>query len=89
MIAGRAVLGALDVDRSRIEVDLLPSQADKLTNPECVPESHQDHQTIANRIAAVTGSGEQLVDLGFRQVFALPVISILRPATTNCRLFRL
>jgi hypothetical protein len=32
--------------------------------------------------------GDQLGNLGFRQVLALPIFGILASTTTNCRLFR-
>jgi hypothetical protein len=35
-----------------------------------MPERHQDQQPIPNGIAAVARGGDQLVDLGFRQVLA-------------------
>jgi len=53
-----------------------------------MPERHQYQQSIANRVAAVTGGANQLVDLGFGQILALPVISILGTTTANYRLFR-
>src|SRR3954454_18951205 len=40
--AGRAVLGALDVDGRAIEVNLLPAKIDQLANPQCMPERHKD-----------------------------------------------
>jgi hypothetical protein len=52
-----------------------------------VPEGHEDQQAVPNRVAAFTSGSHQLVDLGFRQILALPVVSILG-STANCRLFR-
>jgi hypothetical protein len=42
-----------------------------------MPEGHQDQQPVADRVAAVGSSSDQLVDLGLRQVLALPVIGVL------------
>jgi hypothetical protein len=52
-----------------------------------MPERHQDQQPISNRVAAVTRDSNQLVDLGLRQVLALPVIGVLGATMTNggCR----
>jgi hypothetical protein len=61
--AGRAVLGAADVDGRGIEIDLLPANVDQLTDPQCMPEGHKDEQPIADRVAAVAGGGQQAVDL--------------------------
>jgi hypothetical protein len=54
-----------------------------------VPEGHEDQQPIANRVATFAGTGHQLVDLWFREVFALPIFGVLCPTNANCRLFRL
>jgi hypothetical protein len=86
--AGRAVLGAADVDGRGIEIDLLPANVDQLTDPQCMPEGHKDEQPIADRVAAVAGGGQQAVDLALGQVLALSVIGVLGATTANCRLFR-
>ena len=83
MNARRAILGAADIDCRGIEMDLLPANVDQFANSQRMPESHQDQQPIANRVAAVARGRNQLVDLGFRQVLALPVISVLGTATAN------
>ena len=64
MDGGRAVLGAADVDGRSIESDLLPTKVDELADPQRMPEGHQDQQPVADRVAAVTSGGQQLVDLG-------------------------
>src|SRR6185436_4122831 len=89
MDARRAVLGPADVDSRGIEINLLPANVDQLADPQRMPEGHEDEQTIADRVAAVAGSGQQAIDLALRQVLALPVIGVLGPTTANCRLFRL
>src|SRR6476620_4860282 len=89
MDARSAVLGAADMDGRGIEINLLPAKVDEFADPQCMSVGHQDQQPIADRIAAVAGSGQQAVDLAFGQVFALPVIGIFAPTTANCRLFRL
>jgi hypothetical protein len=68
---------------------LLPTKVDELADPQRMPEGHQDQQPVADRVAAVTSGGQQLVDLGFRQVLALPVVSVLGPTTANSRHSRL
>jgi hypothetical protein len=88
MNARRAVLGAVDIDGRTVEMNLLPAKIHKLADPQCMAEGHQDQQPVASRVAAFAGCSDQLVDLGFRQVFALPVIGILAPTAANCRLFR-
>jgi hypothetical protein len=87
--ARRTVLGAADMDGRGIEIDLLPANVDKLADPQCMPEGHEDQQPIAGRVTTVAGSGQQAIDLALRQVLALPVIRVLSPTTANCRLFRL
>ena len=57
------VLGSTDMDSRGVEVDLLPAKVDKLTDSEGVPECHEDQEPIADRVAAVTGGGDQAVDL--------------------------
>jgi hypothetical protein len=89
MDAGSPVLGAVDVDGRAVEIDLLPANVDKLTHPQRMPEGHKDQQPVAHRIATVTSGRDQLVDLGLRQVLALPIIGVLGSASANCRLFRL
>ena len=89
MDARSAVLGAADMDGRGIEIDLLPAKVDQLADPQGMPERYKNQQPIADRVAAVAGSGQQAVDLAFGQVLALPVIGILAPTTANCRLFRL
>jgi len=79
MVTRRAVLGAGNVDGRGIEMDLLPAQSNQFTNPQRMPEGHEDQQPIADRIAALTRGGDQLVDLAFRQILALPIISVLGP----------
>jgi hypothetical protein len=58
----------------------------QFADPQRMTERHQDQQPVADRIAAVTGGGHQLVDFGFRQVLALPVIGVLGTTAANCRL---
>src|SRR6476619_8269633 len=89
MNARRAVLGAADMDGRGHEINLLPTHVDELADPQCMPEGQKDQQPVADRVTAVAGSGQQAIDLGFRQILALPVFGILGPTTTYCRLFRL
>src|SRR6516164_7713517 len=42
-------------------------------------EGHQDQQPIAVRVTAVTGGGQELLDLGLGQVLTLPVLGVLAP----------
>jgi hypothetical protein len=49
-------------------MDLLPAQSNQFADPQRMPERHQDQQTVADRVAAVAGGGDQLVDLALRQV---------------------
>jgi hypothetical protein len=86
---GRAILGAGDVDRRRIEMDLLPTDVDQLANPQGVTEGQQDQQPVARRVSAGTGRVHQHVNLGLGQILALPIVGVLSPTTANCRLFRL
>jgi len=51
-------------------------------------ERHQDQQPVADGVAAVTGSSQQLLDLGLGEVLALPVVGVLAATATNCRLYR-
>jgi hypothetical protein len=70
-------------------VDLLPAKVYQLRDPQGMAEGHQDQQTVAARVTALASGGQELLDFGLGQIFALPVIGILGPTTTNCRLFRL
>ena len=85
MDARRAVLGTADVDRCGIEINLLPANVDQLTDPQRMPEGHEDEQTVADRVTAIAGSGQQGVDLALRQILALSIISVLGPATAYYR----
>jgi len=89
MDARCAVLGPTDVNGGRVEMDLLPAKVDQLANPQRMSECHQDQQPIADRIAAIAGRGQQLIDLSLSQVLALPIVGVLGTTTANCRLFRL
>ena len=73
------VLGSGDMDGRGVEVDLLPADIHELADPQGMPEGHQDQEPVANRVAAVAGSGEQALDLAFRQVLAL------RSTASYCR----
>ena len=64
--------------RSRKLIRLTLGEAIQPTGPG-MPEGHQDQQPVANRVAAVAGSGEQALDLAFRQVLAL------RSTASYCR----
>ena len=57
----------------------------KLADPQRVPEGHEDEQTVADRVAAIAGSGQQGVDLALRQILALSIIKVLGPATAYYR----
>jgi hypothetical protein len=72
-----AVLGAADMDGRGVEINLLPANVDEFADPQCMPEGHEDQQSIAHRVAAVSGGGEQAIDLALGQVLALPVIGVL------------
>jgi len=85
----RAVLGSADIDGRGVEVNLLPAKVDQLANPQGMPEGHEDEQTIADGVTAVAGGSHQLVDLGFRQILALPIISVLGSTTTKLSAFQI
>jgi hypothetical protein len=74
--------------RSRKLIRLTLGEAIQPTGPG-MPEGHQDQQPVANRVAAVAGSGKQGVDLFFRQVLALPNSVFLPRPVRTVRLFRL
>ena len=73
------------MDGLAIEIDLLPANVDELADPQRMPEGREDEQPIADRVAAVAGSGQQGVDLALRQILALSIISVLGPATAYYR----
>jgi hypothetical protein len=89
VIARRAVLGSGNVDGVGSEIDLLPSKAHQLTHPQSMQEGHADHEPVTDGIATLAGGVDQLGNLGFRQILALPLISVFGPTASNCRLFRL
>src|SRR5262252_4170579 len=68
---GLAVLRPADVQR-RIAApfNLRPLQIGDLDGPQAVPESNQDQRSVPVAVAPQLRSGDQLLDLGRRQVFA-------------------
>ena len=53
--AGRAVLGAADINGRAIKVNFLPAQIDQLANPQRMQEGHADQQPVTNRVATIAG----------------------------------
>src|SRR5258706_5948317 len=86
----RATLHAPDMQARLIEVDLAPTEIADLGRPQATPVRDQDHDGVPMAVPVALGRGDQLIDLGWRQVFALPQFGILRPpwcARANCTVF--
>jgi hypothetical protein len=41
------------MDGRRIEINLLPANVDQLTNPQCMPEGHEDEQPSSIRSRSI------------------------------------
>jgi len=74
--------------RLRYPGELAASEDRPVRSPVTHGARPSGQQPIPSQVAAVPSGGHQLVDLSFRQVLALPVISVLGPTAANCRLFK-
>src|SRR6516225_1212399 len=84
MHRGLAVLGPADVQcRIAAPLDLRPLQIGDLDGPQAVPEGNQDQRSVPLAVAPQLGGCDQLLDLGWGQVFAGTHLGI-RP---SCRYF--
>jgi hypothetical protein len=70
--AGRAALGAPNVQFAGREVDIVPAQGNQLRSPQTVPIGYQDGRSVSVAPSVVTGSVDQLFDLALGQIFARP-----------------
>ena len=84
----RALLGPADVQDGLGEIDLIPTQVDKLGRPRTVPEGDKDHGGIPVTPAIDLGGTDQPIDLGAGQVLAGPVFGIpLPPWCGDCSIY--
>jgi hypothetical protein len=76
-----AVLLPAYVNQSGAKVDLVPAQLTQFRHPEPVTGSHSDRQRVAMTLPTTAPRclGKRL-DLGGRQVLALPHLYVLRPS---------
>jgi hypothetical protein len=72
----RPMLDAADVQGGGREVDLLPSQIDELAGSKAVAVRDKQHRGIAVAMAIYFRRGDQLVDLGLREVLARAQLAI-------------
>jgi hypothetical protein len=77
MNARCAVLSPPYVNRCCLEIDLIDLEIDQLLDPQSMAVSHEHQQPITVGVAALASCGEQLVDLGFGQVFPTAVGRVL------------
>lgn len=86
-MAGGASLDPADVQRARGELDLIPTQIDKLRSPEAMPVGHKDHGGIAMPPTVLPGSGHQPFDLGLGQVLAGAQVGVGKPLWCDCSFY--
>ena len=86
--AGRPLLGPANCQRRVIEVDLVPTQVDKLRGPQAVPVGQQHHGGVAVAVSIGLGRLCQLRHLGVGQILPGPQFSV-RPAQWrgNCSIY--
>jgi hypothetical protein len=82
--ARRTTFGSADVQTAALEVDLIPAQPDQLGGSQTVSEGNKDHGCIAVAISIVLGGLDQLLDLGFGQVFAGAILGVRTSTWSNC-----
>ena len=71
-----------------IEINLIPTKIAKLGNAKPVTVSHQDHGRVTLRPTVRLHRGDQLVDLGFRQVLAGAQFRVLpTPRRDDCPIY--
>jgi len=71
------VLQPRDVQEPLSEIDLIPGERTKLTDPQAVAIGDQDHRRVPVPIAApLLRRDDKSLDLGRRQVFARPPLAI-------------
>jgi hypothetical protein len=90
-VRGRtALLGPAHMKPMTIEINLIPSQIDKLDRSEPVPIGDKDHRRIPMAPAVFLGRLDEAIDLGRRQMLAAAQFTI-RPAErgfgNNCLIF--
>ena len=78
-VAGVPFLGPANVQGGGLEVDLIPAQIDKLTDPQAVAVGHEDHGRITVTPAVVSGGLDQLLDLGGGEMFTRAIRAIREP----------
>ena len=75
-----AVLAAPDVDDAIAKIDLRPGQSDKFRDAQPVTESQEERRGVALApAAALSGGGDQPLDLIRGQKLARPAIGSTRP----------
>jgi hypothetical protein len=87
MRAGAALLDPADVQRGRVEVDLIPAQVRQLGRSQAMPIGHKDHRAVPVTPAVSLGGLEQSFDLRFRQIFAGSQVGIGTAGGRDCSFF--
>jgi hypothetical protein len=66
------------MQQTLLQINLLPSQCNDLTDPQPVPEHHQDQRIVTMAVSSVCpGRFPQPFDLCLRQVLAAALVFIL------------
>jgi hypothetical protein len=84
---GLAALRPAQMQIAGFELNIGPLQAAKLTGAQAMPESHQDHGTIAQAPAIALGGSDELVHLALGQMLARPQLCIGSPNGLDCPIF--
>src|ERR1700722_7567048 len=88
MIAGGSVFAPANVEQPLRQVNLVPAQRRKLAHAERMAVGDQNHGGVAMAVPPNALSGpDQLLDLGWRQKFPAPTISIPRFSGRIARTF--
>jgi hypothetical protein len=72
------------VQDAGVKIDLVPPQRDQLARSQAVPVGDQDHRGVPVSVPIAPGGRDQLLDLGFGQVFAGAIVGIGASLRANC-----
>ena len=87
MSARRAPLDPANMQRSRSEVDLIPTKVNKLGRSKAMTIGHQHHCGIPLPPAVLPSDVHEPFDLHFREVLTGPQFGIRRSSERNCSIY--